>query len=104
MTAEPHPTRLLDDVVHQRVRLGVLAVLVEAEKADFVHLRQVLGLTDGNLSRHLSVLSEAGYIDVVKRTENNRPRTWVTATREGRRAFERHMAALQALMKQVGAE
>lgn len=97
-----HPTRHLDDLVHQRVRLGVLAVLAEAEKADFVHLREVLGVTDGNLSRHLSVLEEAGYVNISKTKEGKRPRTWVVATREGRRALEEHLAALRNLMRQVG--
>lgn len=97
-----HPTRNLDDLVHQRVRLGVLAVLTEAEKADFVHLREVLGVTDGNLSRHLSVLEEAGYVSLTKTTEGKRRRTWVVATREGRRALEGHLSALRKLMNQVG--
>lgn len=96
-----HPSSLLDDLVHQRVRLGVLAVLAEAEKADFVHLREVLDVTDGNLSRHLSVLEEAGYVILTKTTEGRRPRTWVVATREGRKALERHLAALRQLMEQV---
>lgn len=96
-----HPTRQLDDLVHQRVRLGILAVLSEAEKADFVHLREVLEVTDGNLSRHLSVLEEAGYVTQNKAMEGSRPRTWVRATRDGRRALERHLAALRELMEQV---
>lgn len=96
-----HPISHLDDLVHQRVRLGVLAVLAEAEKADFVHLRDILEVTDGNLSRHLSVLVEAGYVTLTKTTEGKRPRTWVRATREGRKALERHLGALRLLMEQV---
>lgn len=96
-----HPTMQLDDLVHQRVRLGILAVLSEADKADFVHLREVLEVTDGNLSRHLSVLEEAGYVTQNKAMEGSRPRTWVRATRDGRRALERHLAALRELMEQV---
>ena len=57
-----HPSRQLDDLVHQRVRLGILAVLSEVRRADFVYLRDALDLTDGNLSRHLHVLEEAGYV------------------------------------------
>lgn len=98
-----HPSRELDDLVHQRVRLGVLAVLAEADKADFVHLREVLGVTDGNLSRHLSVLEEAGYISLDRTREGNRPRTWVVATREGRQALEDHLASLRQIMNQIGA-
>src|SRR3712207_8147482 len=55
-----HPARRLDDTVHQRVRLGILAVLREARRADFAYLRDALELTDGNLSRHIAVLEDAG--------------------------------------------
>lgn len=61
-----HPTTELDDVVHQRARLGILAVLVEADRADFNFLRTTLSLTDGNLSRHLQVLKEAGCVEIRK--------------------------------------
>ncbi|MFP3915466.1 MAG: winged helix-turn-helix domain-containing protein [Actinomycetota bacterium] len=96
-----HPSRQLDDLVHQRVRLGVLAVLAEAERADFTHLREVLGVTDGNLSRHLSVLEEAGYVTLTRSMEGKRPRTWVVATREGRRALDDHLAALRQIINKV---
>jgi len=97
-----HPTAQLDEVVHQRVRLGILAVLAEAEKVDFTHLRDVLGVTDGNLSRHLSVLDEAGFVETHKTFEGRRPRTWIVATRSGRRALADHLAALRELIAQVG--
>ena len=61
-----HPTRGLDDTVHQRHRLGVLTITAEAQRADFGYLRDALGLTPGNLSRHLMVLEEAGLIQVEK--------------------------------------
>jgi DNA-binding HxlR family transcriptional regulator len=79
-----HPAARLDDVVHQRVRLGILTVLDEARRADFAYLRDELGLTDGNLSRHLRVLDQAGYVAIEKAFEGNRPRTWVSATRQGK--------------------
>lgn len=75
--------------------------LAEAEKADFVHLGEVLGVTDGNLSRHLSVLEEAGYIIASKTTEGKRTRTWVMATRAGRAAFDQHLTSLRKMMSQV---
>ncbi len=96
--ATAHPARRLDDVVHQRVRLGILAVLQEADRADFTFLRNSLGLTDGNLSRHLTVLEEAGYIDVKKTFEAKKPRTWVRANRRGRAALAAEMAALRELV------
>jgi DNA-binding MarR family transcriptional regulator len=96
-----HPALRLDDTVHQRVRLGILAVLGEARRADFAFLREALELTDGNLSRHLQVLEEAGLIKVEKGFEGRRPRTWVEATRRGRRALEAEMAALRDLIARV---
>ena len=99
---EAHPSQRLDDVVHQRVRLGILAVLAEADEADFGYLKEVLGLTDGNLSRHLQVLDEAGYVRIAKTFEGRRPRTWVGATKAGRVAFAAELAALRDLI--AGAE
>jgi DNA-binding MarR family transcriptional regulator len=93
-----HPTTKLDDVVHQRVRLGILAVLAEAPQADFNFLRDTLSVTDGNLSRHLQVLEEAGCIRITKVFEGKRPRTWVKATKRGRDAFARELVALRALV------
>jgi DNA-binding MarR family transcriptional regulator len=96
-----HPTSELDDVVHQRVRLGLLAVLVEARQADFTYLRDSLELTDGNLSRHLKVLEGAGYVKVDKTFEGKRPRTWVSATKAGRAAFVAELGALRNLLERV---
>jgi DNA-binding MarR family transcriptional regulator len=93
-----HPAQRLDDVVHQRVRLGILAVLEQADRADFTYLRRALGLTDGNLSRHLGVLEEAGYLELTKTFEGRKPRTWVRATRQGKAALAAEMAALRELV------
>lgn len=98
----PHPSQLLDDTVHQRVRLGILAVLAEADQADFGFLKETLDLSDGNLSRHLRVLEDAGFVKIEKGYENRRPRTWVHATKRGRRALADHLAALQQLIDKVG--
>lgn len=93
-----HPTQRLDDVVHQRVRLGVLALLTEARRADFTYLRDALGLTDGNLARHLRVLEDAGYVVSDKVFEGGRSRTWVAATTSGRLAFEAELQVLRELV------
>jgi DNA-binding transcriptional ArsR family regulator len=68
----PHPTQALDDVVHHRTRLGILAVLLEVDRAEFGYLRDVLGLSDGNLSRHLRTLEAAGHIRVRKGYQGKR--------------------------------
>jgi DNA-binding MarR family transcriptional regulator len=96
-----HPSLKLDDVVHQRVRLGVLAVLAEAKRADFGYLRDALDLSDGNLSRHIQVLEEAGLVRVEKGYEGRRPRTWVSATRRGRTALDAELSSLRELISRV---
>jgi len=101
---DAHPSTLLDDTVHQRVRLGILAVLAEAVRADFAYLRGELDLTDGNLSRHLQVLEQAGFVAVEKAFEGRRPRTWVAATPEGRAALKAEVAALRALIAGVASD
>lgn len=93
-----HPSRRLDDAVHQRTRLGILAVLCEGGRADFAFLRDTLELTDGNLSRNISRLEEAGYVKVDKVIEGRRPRTWLSATRAGRKALDAEVAAMQEII------
>ncbi|GAA2493932.1 transcriptional regulator [Terrabacter carboxydivorans] len=95
----PHPTSGLDDVVHQKARLGILAVLAETEKADFTYLKKLLQLTDGNLGRHIEVLAGSGLVHVEKGYAGKRPRTWVTITRAGRRALDEEMAAIRELLR-----
>lgn len=93
-----HPSRRLDDAVHQRTRLGILAVLCEGGRVDFAYLRETLELTDGNLSRNLRRLDEAGYVLVEKVIEGRRPRTWLSATRAGRQALDTEVTALREII------
>ncbi len=104
MTAErrgTHPALSLDDTVHQRVRLAILAVLSEARECTFGTLRDELALTDGNLNRHLRVLEDAGYLRVTKGYEGRRPCTWLRLTRAGRDALRREIATLEQLVRRV---
>lgn len=96
MTA--HPSSRLDNVVHQRVRLGILTVLAEAGEADFAYLRDALGLTDGNLSRNLTVLDAAGFVGTEKRPDGHRTRTWASVTPAGRKALATELDALRELL------
>jgi DNA-binding MarR family transcriptional regulator len=96
-----HPSGLLDDVIHQRVRLGIMAVLAEADEAEFTFLKQQLDLTDGNLNRHLQVLEDAGYVGRRRRRSGSRSRTWIHATRTGRSALAEHLETLQRLIDQT---
>ncbi len=96
-----HPTEQLDEVIHQRVRLGIMAVLTEADEAEFTFLKQQLDLTDGNLNRHLLVLEQAGYIARRRASRSGRAKTWMRATPTGRAAFADHLATLQILIDQT---
>jgi DNA-binding transcriptional ArsR family regulator len=94
-----HPTTGIDDTVHQRHRLGILTITAEAQRADFGHLRAALGLTPGNLSRHLTVLEEAEMVQVEKGYEGRRPRTWVRITGRGRKALAAELTTLTELVR-----
>ncbi|MFJ6671949.1 transcriptional regulator [Actinosynnema sp. NPDC091369] len=94
-----HPTASLDDVVHQKHRLGILTVAAEAKRVEFGYLRSTLELTAGNLSRHIAVLEQAGLVAVEKGYDGKRPRTWVCVTPAGRAALAAEMAALRALLE-----
>lgn len=96
-----HPARDLDDVVHQRSRLGILATLAEGSRVHFGYLQQTLGLTDGNLSRHLQTLAEAGYVWIEKGYAGKRPRTWINITASGRRALRAEIALLRSLVSRM---
>lgn len=89
----------LDDVIHGRLRLGIMAYLADAEVADFTELKEVLSATQGNLSIHLRKLEEAGYVAIDKSFVNRKPLTRVRMTPKGRKAFA---AYLEAIAKLVG--
>jgi DNA-binding MarR family transcriptional regulator len=102
MSAESHPASRLDETVHQRVRLGILGILSEADHASFTYLRDALGVTDGNLSAHLQVLADAGLVQVDKEFVDRKPRTWVRSTRRGRATFKSEVATLTELVTRYG--
>ena len=92
----------LNETIHQPVRLRIIAALVTLEpgnEVDFAYLRDLLGVTDGNLGAHLRKLEEAGYIAVNKTFVDRKPRTYVSATSKGRRVFQEHVAALESILK-----
>ncbi len=97
-----HPVNDLDDVVHQRVRLGILTIAHEARRVEFGYLRTILDLTAGNLSQHLSVLEKAGLVRIEKGYEGKRARTWVNLTAAGQIALREEIAQLKRLIDQIG--
>ena len=91
-----------NEIIHQPVRLRIMAALMTLEPADevdFSYLRDLLQVTDGNLGAHLRKLEDAGYIAVNKLFVERKPRTFVAATAEGRKAFQEHVAALESILK-----
>ena len=91
-----------DDIIHQPIRLRVMAALTALgcgpEGLDFTQLKKLTGATDGNLGAHIDHLARAGYVDVSKAFVGRRPRTTVKATPEGRAAFGRHVAFLKEII------
>jgi len=88
-----------DEVLLSRARLGILAALLARREASFPELKDLLGLTQGNLGAHLRTLEEAGYVAVEKGYDGRRPRTVCRVTARGRRALERHVASLGLLLR-----
>jgi len=92
----------LDSLIHQPVRLRIMATLTALPadaQMDFVALRKILDLTDGNLSVHLRKLEDAGYVQVEKVFVGRKPRTYLAVTPAGRDAFATHVQALQEILK-----
>ena len=88
----------IDEVIHGRIRLGIMVSLADVDAADFTELKTVLEATQGNLSVHLRKLDEAGYVAIDKSFVNNKPLTRVSITPEGRRAFAAYLDAIGALI------
>lgn len=93
-----------DPVLHAPARLQIAAVLAQAHDAEFALLRQVTGASDSVMSKHLTALSDAGYVSIRKAASAGRQRTWASLTSAGRAAFKRHVKALEALAATVASE
>jgi DNA-binding HxlR family transcriptional regulator len=90
----------LDRVIHERARLGVLTSLVAHPNGlVFGDLRRLCQLTDGNLSRHLAVLQEAGLVDVEKFFDQNRPQTRCRITAQGRDRYLAYLSVLEQVVR-----
>lgn len=94
----------LDSVIHAPNRLQICAFLMPLEDAEFKVLREELGVSESVLSKHISRLVEAGYVQIRKGVVNGRQHKWAYLTPSGRRAFAHHVAALQAIVAQAELE
>lgn len=91
----------LDQVIHGRVRLGIVSALAVEESLTFNELKERLETSDGNLSVHARRLEEAGYIEIMKSFEGRVPRTDYRLTANGRKALERYLDHMEALIERV---
>jgi DNA-binding HxlR family transcriptional regulator len=96
-----HITEELDRVIHERARLGIMAMLVGGGEIEFTALKKSLGLTDGNLNAHLRVLEKSGYISETKQFIGRRPRTVYRATEKGVDAFRDYIDRLEQFLKSI---
>jgi DNA-binding HxlR family transcriptional regulator len=89
----------LDEAIHQKARLGIMSTLLALGEADFKLLKETLSLSDGNLSTHLGLLEERGYVAAHKEFVRRKPRTTYTPTETGRAAFHRYLLALERIIR-----
>jgi DNA-binding MarR family transcriptional regulator len=97
-----HPRHELDELLAHPVRFSIVALLAGASKVEFSFVRDHVEVTDSVLSKQVSALEQAGYVKVDKGFVGKRPRTWLSLTKQGRRTFERHLAALREIAQSDG--
>jgi len=95
-------TPRFDELIHAPTRLSLVAFLAATGWADFAVLRDGIGLSDSALSKQLTTLADAGYVEIRKAFVGKRPRTSARLTTEGRTAFDRHVLALQEIVAGAG--
>ena len=93
------PFLQLDRVIHEKGRLAIMSALAASPAMAFTELRDLLEMTDGNLTSHMRTLQEAGYVVVAKSFQNNRPLTTLTLTAKGERAFRNHVDLLAEIVE-----
>ena len=91
-------TARFDELIHAPTRLAIVSLLAAAQWADFKYIRDELALSDSALSKQLSTLESAGYVEIRKSFVGKRPRTSASLSTAGRQAFEQHVAALQRII------
>ena len=88
----------LNKAFDNKVRLGIMSVLLTKNESDFNGLKAILDVTDGNLASHLKSLEKENYIEVVKQFIGRKPNTSYLVTKEGKMAFKKHLMALESLI------
>ncbi|MEX2234684.1 MAG: transcriptional regulator [Cyclobacteriaceae bacterium] len=96
-----NPFDHLDKILEHRVRLQIMSVLITNNIFDFITLKEMLGVTDGNLASHIKALEKEKYISVSKTFVDRKPNTKYKVTERGRNALKKHVDALEAVVKQT---
>lgn len=91
----------LNKAFESRIRLGIMSALMVNDVLDFITLRSLLNLTDGNLASHLKALEEAAYVQYTKTFVERKTQTTYSATAAGKEAFKAHLSALEQLIKSM---
>ena len=101
-TEQPEPAispAKLDQIIHERMRLGIVSALAANESLTFNELKKLLQTTDGNLSVHARKLEQAGYVSCEKSFENRMPKTEYKITAQGRKALRKYLDHMEALIQ-----
>ena len=99
--AKGKPHNLIDETIHQRTRLAIMATLMGVEELSFNELKADLGLSDGNLSTHAAALERAGYVRITKGFAGKKPRTTLAVTAKGRKALQNYVNMLQGILEKA---
>jgi DNA-binding transcriptional ArsR family regulator len=94
----PEPVLQLDRVIHEKARLAIVSTLSAAPSLSYTDLRNLLGMTDGNLTSHLRILQEAGLVSLSKSTGEARPQTQCVLSDAGRSAFTEYLGQLEQIV------
>lgn len=89
----------LDRVIHEKGRLAIVSLLAATDFLSFTEIRDILKMTDGNVSVHLKTLRQSEYVAITKRVKNRKPLTTVSLTEEGRVAFQKYLADLESIVQ-----
>jgi len=95
-----NPFENLDKVLEHSVRLQIMSVLVANDSYDFNSIKEIMGITDGNLASHMKALEREKYISVIKSFKDRKPNTKYKTTERGRLIFKKHLDGLERLIRQ----
>jgi len=97
----PEPFLQLDRIIHEKGRLAIMSLLAAAPQLSFTEMRDLLGMTDGNITAHIRTLHESGYISVTKEFRSGRQLTKYALTDPGRKAFTTYINLLEQIVQQT---